>query len=564
MNVLREYRLLLGPKWRAVRRRGSDRRDRVGRALLVLILGAAAWPFVYLTLLRFLRSLRGVEDIGALLAFRLLALGFLVFLGILLLSNVIGALSSFFLARDLPAIRTTPVDGLSLYLARLTETLVSSSWMVLLLLVPVLTAYARAFEAGPAFLPIAAGAVIPLLVVPAAAGSAITLLLVRVFPARRSRDILLVIGLGSVAMLVLVLRTLRPERLVDPESYRSLVGFLAALRGPSSPWLPSQWAADIVAAGLQRSIDPLTWLLLWSTAAGVTTLGAMLHGRLFSRCFTRAQEGAEHRARRSVGWHGFESTLAGLDVRRRELVLKDVRTFFRDTTQWSQLIILAVLVVVYVYNMRALPLNTGTATISRFLTTLVLYLNLALTGFVVAAIAGRFVFPAFSLEGRTLWLLRSSPVPAAEMLSSKFWTGAVPLTTLALLLTILTNIVLGVPAPLFLLSVGSVVCLSAAFTAQALAWGVFFPVFESENAAQIPTSIGGLLFMLGALGSLGVVIVGQAWALRGYLLSGLPGGEPRAILPSEVALAFGITLSVTLVTGIVAIRSAETRIDSRR
>ena len=55
----------------------------------MLVLGAAAWPFVYLTLLRFLRSLRGVEDIGTLLAFRLLALGLLVFLGILLLSNVI-------------------------------------------------------------------------------------------------------------------------------------------------------------------------------------------------------------------------------------------------------------------------------------------------------------------------------------------------------------------------------------------------------------------------------------------------------------------------------------------
>ena len=563
MNVLREYLLLLGPKWRAVRRGGSDRRDRIGRALLVIIFGATAWGFVYLTLLRFLRSLRGVEDIGTLLAFRLLALGFLVFLGILLLSNVIGALSSFFLARDLPAIRTAPVDSLSLYLARLTETMVSSSWMVLLLLVPMLMAYASAFEAGPVFLAVAAGAVVPLLVVPAAAGSAITLLLVRVFPARRSRDILLVIGLASVAMLVLVLRTLRPERLVDPESYRSLVGFLAALRGPSSPWLPSQWAADMVAAGLERSIDPLTWLLLWSTAAGVTTLGAILHDRLFARCFTRAQEGDEHRVRRSGGWLRFESALAGLQVRRRELVLKDVRTFFRDTTQWSQLIILAVLVVVYVYNMRALPLSAGTTTISRYLTTLVLYLNLALTGFVVAAIAGRFVFPAFSLEGRTLWLLRSSPAPAAEILSSKFWTGAVPLTTLALLLTILTNVVLDVPAPLFLLSVASVVCLSAAFTAQALAWGVFFPVFESENAAQIPTSVGGLLFMLGALGSLVAVIVGQAWALRGYLVSGLPGRAPRAVLPSEVIVAFGITLGVTLVTGIAAMRSAEARMDAK-
>ena len=106
--------------------------------------------------------------------------------------------------------------------------------------------------------------------------------------------------------------------------------------------------------------------------------------------------------------------------------------------------------VVYVYNMRALPLHAGT-TISGYLTTLVLFLNLALTGFVLAAIASRFVFPAFSLEGRTLWLLRSSPVSASEILASKFWTGAVPLTGMALILTVLTNLVLGVPSALFLL-----------------------------------------------------------------------------------------------------------------
>ena len=42
---------------------------------------------------------------------------------------------------------------------------------------------------------------------------------------------------------------------------------------------------------------------------------------------------------------------------RRELVLKEVRLFFRDTTQWSQLILLAVLVLVYVFNIKFLPLR---------------------------------------------------------------------------------------------------------------------------------------------------------------------------------------------------------------
>lgn len=559
MTVGRETLLLLGPKWRSARRRGAGERGRAGRALVVLGVGAAAWPFVYVTLVRFLRALLRVEDVGPLLASRLLALVLLIFLGILLLSNVIAALSSFFLARDLPAIRAAPVDGLSLYLARLSETLVGSSWMVVLLLVPALAAYGRVYGAGPEFALAAIASMVPFLLIPAAVGSALTLLLVRVFPARRSRDLLAVIGLGSAAGLVLVLRVLRPERLVDPESYRNLIDFLEVLRGPSSTWLPSEWTAEVLVGALEHRFDLLTWLLLWTTAAGVTTLGAILHHWLFPTCFTRAQEGDENRLTRTAGWRGLEWLLGPLGVRRRELILKDVRSFFRDPTQWSQLIILAVLVVVYVYNMRALPLRAG-STVSGYLTTLVLFLNLALTGFVLAAIAARFVFPAFSLEGRTLWLLRSSPVRASEILGSKFWTGVIPLTGMALILTVLTNLVLGVPPALFLLSLGSILCLSVMFTAQALAWGVFYPEFESENAAQIPTSVGGLLFMLGALGSLAFVVIGQGWALRGYLASGLPGRVPRTPTLEEIGLAFAITLGAAVVTGIPAMKAAERRV----
>lgn len=559
MTVGRETLLLLEPKWRSARRRGAGQRGRAGRALVVLGVGAAAWPFVYLTLVRFLRALLTVEDVGPLLASRLLALVLLIFLGILLLSNVIAALSSFFLARDLPTIRTAPVDGLSLYLARLGETLVGSSWMVVLLLVPALAAYGRVYGAGPEFAFAAVAGMAPFLLIPAAVGSAATLLLVRVFPARRSRDLLAVIGLGSAAGLVLVLRVLRPERLVDPESYRNLIDFLEVLRGPTATWIPSEWTADVLMGALENRFDPMTWLLLWTTAAGVTTLGAMLHQRLYPTCFTRAQEGDENRLARTAGWRGLEWLLGPLGVRRRELILKDVRSFFRDPTQWSQLIILAVLVVVYVYNMRALPLRAGT-TVSGYLTTVVLFLNLALTGFVLAAIAARFVFPAFSLEGRTLWLLRSSPVRASEILGSKFWTGVIPLSGMAFVLTVLTNLVLGVPPALFLLSLGSIICLSVMFTAQALAWGVFYPEFESENAAQIPTSVGGLLFMLGALGSLAAVVIGQGWALRGYLASGLPGRVPRMPVPGEIGLAFAIALGAAVVTGIPAMKAAERRV----
>jgi len=558
VSVWFEYGQLLTPKALSARRRSAAGRGRWGRFAMILGIGAAAWPVIYVTLSRLLRTLRGVEEVGPLLASKLLALALLVFLGMLLLSNLIAALSSFFLSRDLPWIRAAPVDWLSVYLARLTETLVSSSWMVVLMLVPMLAAYASVYDGGWPFLVLSVGALAPFLVIPAAAGSATTLLLVRVFPARRSKDILGIIAIASVALVVLLLRVLRPERLVNPESYRNLMDFMAALRGPSSPWLPSQWGADALAGFLQGTFDPFLLILLWTTAAGTVTVGAVLHRSMYASCFTRAQEGSENRIRQHAGWIWLERALRAVPLQRRRLVLKDVRIFFRDTTQWSQLIILGVLVIVYVYNIQVLPLDSGEM-ITRYLVTLVVFLNLALSGFVLAAIAGRFVFPALSLEGQTLWLLGSAPLEAGTILGAKYWVGAVPLTVLAVILTGATNFLLGVPAGLAVLSLASIMGLSLAFVAQALAWGVFFPEFESENAAQIPTSIGGLLFMLGAVVNLGAVLAVQIWTLRGYLMAGLPGREPRDPLMWEVGLALGATLLLCLAAGILPYRAAVRR-----
>jgi len=77
--------------------------------------------------MRLLRALRDTPEVGPLLATKLLSLGLLIVLGLLLLSNVIAALSSYFLARDLPTVLSAPVDWLPVYGSRLVETLIGSS-----------------------------------------------------------------------------------------------------------------------------------------------------------------------------------------------------------------------------------------------------------------------------------------------------------------------------------------------------------------------------------------------------------------------------------------------------
>ena len=511
---------VLQPKWRTALQRVREERARGGTGKLVIlaVVGAGFWAGVFGVLYRILKALRAVEELGPLIPGKILGLILLSFISILVLSNIITALSSFFLAKDLDLLVSAPVDWLRLYLAKLGETLLHSSWMVALMAVPILAAYGVVFKGGVVFGLYALIAIVPMLILPAVLGCAVTLVLVNIFPARRTRDLLSIIALGAAGGVILLFRMIRPEQLARPEGFRNLLDFVILLRGPTSPFLPSEWASQAIMGYLRHELDPLPLLLLWTTAAAFVTLGAVLHRALYAQGFTKAQEGAERFIRGGLWRWTVGSLLGWLPVAKREFVLKDIKLFFRDTTQWSQLILLAVLVVVYLFNIQALPLHRGEP-VGFFYVNLVSFLNLGLAGFVLASIAARFIFPAVSLEGRQMWLLRSSPLDLRALLWSKYWVGTLPLFILGLILTGLTNALLEVTPFMMILSLATMAGLTLAISAMALTFGTLYPQFETENAAQIPTSFGGLVFMMATIALLGAVIFVLWQAVYQYVRS---------------------------------------------
>jgi ABC-2 type transport system permease protein len=519
------------------------------RLLLLIAVGGGFWAGAFTAFYRVLKYLGTTPEIGALLAGRILSMLLLAFLSILLLSNLVSALSTFFLAKDLDMLVSAPVDWGRLYLAKLIETMIHSSWMVALLLVPILTAYGVVYHGGLLFPFAAIAALVPFFVLPSVIGSAATLILVNVFPARRARDILSLVAIGAIGGVVLFLRFLRPEQLSRPEGFRNLVDFVAELRTPSHPLMPSEWVANAVMNWLERVADPLPLFLLWSTAAAFIVMGASLHSRLFPGGFSKAQEGADKYAA-GRRWQSVMNRLLGfLPVTRREFILKDLRIFFRDTTQWSQLILLAVLLIVYVFNIRALPLYTGER-VPYLLVTLVVFLNQGLAGFVLAAIAARFIFPSVSLEGRQLWLLKSSPLDLRAMLWSKYWVGTAPLLVVALTITLVTNQILRASPFMMFLSLVTIACFTMAAGALALSLGVLYPQFDTENAAQIPTSFGGLMFMMSAILLLAGIIALEARPVATHLQAVQLGGD-RSPFTSQLWLAvaevFGLCALATVV-----------------
>ena len=550
---------LLTPKWRsALARARQDQTDSRLRVVLLALVGLLFWLAVFGIAFRVLRYLRSVDEIGNLMAGKVLDVILLAFLSILLLSNIITALSTFFLAKDLDLLVAAPVSQGRLYLTKLAETIVHSSWMVALLALPIFTAYGIVYSGGLLFPFVALAAFIPYLILPAVLGTSITLVLVNIFPARRTRELLSLIATGAVVIVVVSLRFMRPEQLAQPEGFRNLVDYLAVLRTPTSPFLPSEWTATMVMNWLLRIADPWPVAKLWGAAGVAVALGAVIHRQLYFPGFSKAQEGAERKVLRPLRGP-VSRLLRSQSPSKREFILKDLRLFFRDNTQWSQLILLAVLLMVYLFNIKSLPLHSGERVPFR-LVTMISFLNLGLAGFVLAAVAARFIFPGISLEGRQMWLLRSSPLDPRSMLWSKYWIGTLPLLVLALIITVFTNWLLHASGFMMTVAVATIVLYTLAAGALALSLGALYPQFGTENAAQIPTSFGGLVYMMSSLCLLGVIIVIEAGPVTAYLRDQRYAQQPVGVTPGLVLAGLAV-VAVCAAATVIPLRIGLRRIE---
>ncbi|HEX2450855.1 MAG TPA: hypothetical protein VHJ69_06930 [Gemmatimonadales bacterium] len=565
MTFLHKYRgpgfwVVLAPKWQSAVARVRRQQANAGpKAAVLALLGLVFWGTAFGIVYRVLRYFKGVEDIGSLLAAKLLSLTFLAFGSILLLSNLITALSCLFLAKDLDFLASTPVHSVRFYFAKLVETMLHSSWMVALLAVPILTAYGIVYNGGPLYPVIALAAFLPLLAIPAVIGSACTLLLVTIVPARRAKELLSLVAVGAAAALVLLFRVAQPEQLVRPEGFRSLAEFIAVLQAPANPLLPTEWASRTVMNWLLRIADPWPPTMLWGMALVSAAGGAVLHRSIYRRAYSKAQESGRVRGGGGRWAVLLARVLSPLPPDRREFLLKDTRLFFRDPTQWGQLILLGVLVVVYLFNIQALPLFSGEQ-VPAHVVTMVVFLNLGLAGFVLAAIAARFLFPSVSLEGRQLWLLRSSPLDVRAMFWSKYWIGTAPLLALALAITGVTNVILRASPFMMLVSVSTMVLFTLAASALALSFGTYFPRFDTENAAQIPTSFGGLVYMMASVLLLGIIIMVEARGVSAAIRRE-HAGRPLALGPEELMPLVWVALLCAFAT-LASLRLALARMRS--
>jgi ABC-2 type transport system permease protein len=503
-------------------------------------------------------AFHNVEVFGPLLTKKLLEILLLALFFMLIFSNVVTAFSTFYLSADLELLLGLPIPRSTFYYARLSETVIQSSWMMLMFGTPVFLAYGLVHGAGLVYYGLLAVLIPAFLIIPGAIGVLVASVLVNVFPARRAREVMALLGLLALVVLFVLMRMVRPEQLVNPEGFESLAAYVATVQAPMGEVLPPQWLSVGLLSPLQG--NGVAWIqmgLLVSCAGASVAISRWVTQRLYRGGWSKTQEASAARFAKSNLLSGVLNRVASFLPRDMGAVLvKDVRTFFRDPAQWSQVLILVSLIIIYLFSVQSLPVDVVKGPYMQSFKNALAFLNLGMAGFVMAGIAIRFQFTAVSGEGRAFWMVQSGPVSPERFLWAKALPGFVPMLVVGLTLVLASNAILDSPPALMLIEGATTVVLAFGISGIAVGMGALFPNFKADSAAKVSAGPAGILCMVFSLLLVAAVMLLEALPMWFILRAQFMGGSLSSIEMLLSVVAFGLATVLCALAAIWPIRKA--------
>jgi len=482
---------LLNPFLCGLRNRFFSGRRLAFRTLSIIGFGTLLFVALYLVSLKTIHYFHSQNELGVILTLKIFQMAWVIVFTMLIFSSTVTGVSALFLSHDNEIIFASPAPAHEIFRMRYLTTSVYTSWMMVVFSLPVFGAYGHVFDAGVGYFLLLVPTIVCIAAISTALGLMLTILLVNIFPARRTKDIVVYLSLLFGILLYLVIRLLRPEELADPERFPDFIAYLSNLSNPATPYIPPSWASTLLTGYLQdRSVDWLLVGLLLTTPFVLYYTGEWIMIRGFFSGYSKAQE--SFGGYRMFREHDYSPSSL------RWLIRKELKMFVRDSSQWSQLFLIGALVVVYLYNFKVLPLEQ-TLIPAEAVANIIAYANIGLTGFIIASLCARFVFPSVGSEGSGFGLLLTSPLSTKKYICAKYLFYVIPFTILTIVLLTASNHLLQISGPMWWVSLFTGLTITWSVVAIALGFGALYADFKAENQAAVLGSFGAILYLFTAL-----------------------------------------------------------------
>lgn len=462
-----------------------------------------------------------LDLIAELLMMKVMGFVFQFFLYVLLFSTLLACFSTHYLASDLPLLISAPISTIRLFFARTLSAWAQNSWMVFLFALPTLSACGVEMNAPWYFYIILTLCLLCLTLWCAGIATIVALLLARIFPARRLQEALVILAVSAFLYIYYKFNSSRPDRFFKEDGFEDLLALIKGLRELGSESGVIGWSVRSIFATLQpvegsmvsmgsRSIFlPLSLLL--SSIIGLFAFAGILAKWLYIPGFWLCQEGlgksGESNARRATP--RYASTLLGSLIRREWLI------FWRTPSQWTQLLLVGSLSIVYVYNFKYFD----TLHSSGFFSTVTLYItHIALTGMVMITLAARFLYPSISVEGKAVWVLQAAPITAHDLLRAKVRWAAWPMMILSTVLSLLGVWFTHLNFLWATVTVWSGWLMTLIVLGLSVGMGAMRPRFNLPNPQMASAGLGGISFMLISLACSALMILMTIPTAMGLML----------------------------------------------
>ena len=483
---------------------------------------------------------------------------FLALLALLALSNAILIYGSLFRGPELPFLLTSPIAPRNIVWTKYFESLFLASWSLILLGIPLMLAMADCHEEPWLFYPLFVAFFLAFVPIPAALGLVLAWGAGR-FGRRLGRKLLT--ALTAMIVLIAVIWLIKQVHRTELISEKWATGLFDRMQFAQAALLPSAW----VSRGLEHSLQQEYGLAAGYLAVTVANslffswLVVTWCGRRFLVTFDRissdlggVRPAAASSARPRLRHRLYELAFFYLPGPMRLIAGKDLRTFFRDPLQWSQLAILFGLLTLYLLNLPPFFKQLSESSWAG----LAPFLNLCAVSLMLATFTSRFVFPLISLEGQQLWLIGLLPLPRRSLVKAKFAYALSITATVATLVTLLAahQLRLSWWWTSIQLALTWAVCIGLCGLAVGL--GARMPAFRETNSGRIANGYGGTLNLLASIALIVVVLTASAVAMARSQLTAV------GVLPEQPALALlALAVILAVVTGVVALHVGARHLD---
>ena len=504
-----------------------------------------------------------LQDIGLLLMNKLVSLGFLAIFAMLVISNIVTSISTLYRSPETAFLLSTPVPHRQVFAVKFIDNIFYSTWAVMLLGMPLIFAYGivRGFVLWE-YLFVMFCVLLPFIIIPACIGVVFSGLMFLV--SRHASPRTLVISMFSAVVLAIVLyfKLGRPSSLAFNvvSDWRVLNRYISSIGVTSFPFLPSYWVSETLRTLAEEGRRALLVYMLAIISTTMLFLNVVFKtaGKYYYKSWLAA---AEHHSGKPATYvirrsnSRFFRLPDWLPSDFRAVLSKDLKLFVREPAQWAQFTVLLVLLVIYLINLKYFPTNVE----DSYWKTLIGFANFAFSGFILATLSVRFVFPTISLEGRAIWAITSSPMPLRRFFWEKFWSAFLIFLLLSEILAFVSNMMLGLRGMLMLLTFFSVLLMSISLTSLAIGFGAAFPRFDERNPGKIASSMGGMLTTIISLIYVGLMVGIAALPANKYTLYKIYPDLPFPTFEVGLAIVLMLILNLTAIAaplklGIVSMR----------